>query len=114
MSETPIKEELGPIAPTPKAPIPIVRKVFDPATVAEVKVCHGDMPEIGLEKSVFDVATVKIGDAPPSDATAERHIEFKNILLTTDLSPLAETAVPFAVAFARQSSGVIHFFHSFE
>ena len=39
---------------------------------------------------------------------------FKHILLTTDLSPNAEAAVPFAVALAKQSGGTIHLFHAFE
>ncbi len=39
---------------------------------------------------------------------------FKHILLTTDLSPNSEAAVPFAVALAKQSGGTIHVFHAFE
>lgn len=49
-------------------------------------------------------------DAFPDDTTP---IKFKNILLTTDLSPNAEAAVPYAVAFAKQSGGTIHVFHAF-
>lgn len=38
--------------------------------------------------------------------------KFKNIVLTTDLSPNADAAVPYAVALAKQSGGTIHLFHA--
>ncbi len=40
--------------------------------------------------------------------------EFKNIVLTTDLSANADVAIPFAVALAKRNEGMINVFHAFE
>lgn len=87
--------------------------VSDAATTAEVAVCSGPMPAIGLKKGIFQVATVKIGDVIEESSHAIPG-KFKDILLTTDLSPNAEAAAPFAVALAKQSGGTIHLFHAIE
>src|SRR6185295_18490287 len=41
-------------------------------------------------------------------------IAFKTIVLTTDLSPNADAAIPYAVALAKLDGGSIHLFHAFE
>ena len=41
-------------------------------------------------------------------------MDFKNIVLTTDLSDNAEAAAPYAVDFARKYGGTIHLLHVFE
>lgn len=40
--------------------------------------------------------------------------EFKNVVLTTDLSANADAAIPLAAALAKRNNGTIHLFHAFE
>src|SRR5204863_9757499 len=54
------------------------------------------------------------GGAGSFSRRAAHMISFKNIVLTTDLSPNSEAAIPYAVALAKLDGGSIHLFHAFE